>query len=162
MNLQATKRYLADQVMTAPPQKLFLMLVEGAIRFVHKAQQHWAAKEDDMAVQALIRAQEIVGEILAGFKRDLDPELVRRVAGVYGFVLRSLVEGSMLRDAAKLADALRILEIERETWRELCQKIGAEQPGFTSSASPARSPSPPKLFDSMPSGQSLGPLSLEA
>lgn len=162
MNLQARERYLADQVMTAPPQKLFLMLIEGAIRFIHKAQRHWAAKEDEQAVQALIRAQEIVGEILAGFKRDLDPELVSRVAGVYGFVLRSLVEGSMLRDASKLADAGRILEIERETWSELCRKIGAEQPGFATSTPPPPPPIPPRVFDSIPSGESFGPLSLEA
>jgi flagellar protein FliS len=162
MNLQARERYWTDQVTTAPPQKLFLMLLEGAIRFIHKAQGHWAAKEDELALQALIRAQEIVGEILSGFKRDLDPELVSRVAGVYGFVLRSLVEGSMLHDAAKLADALRILEIERDTWRELCQKIGTEQTGFASSVPPPQSPIPSKAFDAIPSGQSHLPFSLEA
>ncbi len=163
MNLQARQRYLADQVLTAPPQKLFLMLVEGAIRFIHKAQQHWTAKEDEQALEALTRAEEIVGEVLAGFKRDLDPELVGKVAGVYGFVLRRLIEGSMLRDNAKLADALRVLEIERETWSELCRRIGTEQPtGKPSSGPQHTSVSAPKFLGPTAPSPSYGPLSLEA
>ncbi len=162
MNHEARQRYLSDQVMTAPPQKLHLMLIEGAIRFVHKAQQHWAAKEDRQASEALVRAQEIVGEILAGFKRDMDPELVKRVAAIYAFILRSLMEGNMLRDERKLADALRILEIERETWHRLCVQIGAEQPGFAPSNPPPAPTIPAPVFDAMPTGELAGGFSLDA
>ena len=105
--------YLVTEVMTAPPQKLHLMLIDGAIRFVNKARRHRAAGEDEAASEALIRAEEIVAQMLAGFKRDANPELVDRVAAVYTFVYRSLVEASLHRDDAKLADSLRILEIER-------------------------------------------------
>jgi flagellar protein FliS len=116
-------------VMTAPPQKLHLMLIDGAIRFVRRARQHWAAKEDAQAAEALIRAQNILGEVLAGFNRELDPELVRRVAAVYGIVYRTLLEASAYRDDARLAEVLDILEVERETWRQLCEQLAAEQPG---------------------------------
>jgi flagellar protein FliS len=138
------------------------MLIEGAIRFILQARQHWTARDDQRACEALIRAQEIVGEILSGFKHDRDPELVKRVAAVYGFVLRSLVEGSMLHDERKLADALRILEIQRDTWRQLCDQLGVAQAGAgTSLPSPAPQV-PTALFDASPAGEASGRFSLEA
>jgi flagellar protein FliS len=120
--------YLVGQVMTAPPQRLHLMLIDGAIRMVHKARRHWAAREDDQAGEAILRAQEIVGEMLAGFRRDVEPELVRRVAAVYLVIYRALMQASLRRDETRLADALKVLEAERETWRELCERTGGTQP----------------------------------
>ncbi len=154
--------YLVGQVMTASPQKLHLMLIEGVTRLIHKARQHWSRQEDDQAGEALIRAQEVVGEILAGFKRDMDPDLVKQVAAVYAFVLRSLVEGTMLHDERRLADALKILDIERETWRQLCQQIGAEQPGFSVSSPPPAPSIPTGIFNALPAGEQPGRFSLEA
>jgi hypothetical protein len=53
------------------------------------------------------------------------PELVANVAAVYNFVFRSLIEAGLKRDAGKLENAVRVLEIERETWRQVCERLGA-------------------------------------
>lgn len=152
--------YLVAQVMTAPPQKLHLMLIEGTIRMAQKAQRHWAAKEDDRAAEALSRAQEIVGQLLAGFRRDVDQALVKRIAGVYLFVYRALMDASLRRDEARLADALKVLDAERETWRQLCERLGAAQPENSYNA-----PTPPRVADGIAglwtAGQP-GPCSFEA
>jgi flagellar protein FliS len=152
--------YLVTEVMTAPPQKLHLMLIDGAIRFVNKARRHRAAGEDEAASEALIRAEEIVAQMLAGFKRDANPELVDRVAAVYTFVYRSLVEASLHRDDAKLADSLRILEIERDTWRQLCERLPTS-PSRSPMPSPIP-PIPPGILNSPPMDTPLGRCSLEA
>ena len=41
---------------------------------------------------------------------------------LYVYIFRCLVEAGLLHDATKLADAIHLLEIERETWRQLCQQ----------------------------------------
>lgn len=142
METLARESYLVTEVMTAPPQKLHLMLIEAAIRFAQKARTHWAAQENDLAVESLIRAQEIVGEMLAGLNREVDPELVRRVASVYLFVFRRLLEAASTRDEAKLADALRILEINRQTWREVCQQLAGPGDNDLSAQPPMPAPVP--------------------
>ena len=154
--------YLVTEVMTAPPQRLHLMLIEGAIRFIHKARKHWAAKEDAQAGEALIRAQEIVAQMLAGFKRDVDPELIDLVAAVYSFVYRSLVEASLRRDDARLADCLRILEIERDTWRQLCERSPAAPADGGSLRPSPMPPIPPGALDMPPMETFPGRCSLEA
>lgn len=127
MERSAHDTYLATEVMTASPPKLHLMLIEAAIRFATQAGQLWRGQQDAEASGALHRAQELAGELLAGLDREAQPELAAKAAAVYMFVFRSLVEAGLQRDEAKLNDAVRVLEVERDTWRQLCAMFGARQ-----------------------------------
>ena len=128
MQSTALKNYLAAEVMTATPQKLQLMLIEAAIRSAQRARAQWQAQRNDQACESLIHAQEIIGELLASLNRETAPELIAEVAAVYLFVFRSLMEANYRRDEAKLNDAIRVLEVERETWQQVCEKLGGKKP----------------------------------
>ena len=121
------QNYLATEVFTAAPQKLQLMLIEGAVRFGQQARALWQQRRDEEAGEAIIRCQEIVAQLLAGLRREEPTELTRRVAGVYVFVLNSLVAAHVNRDEQKLADALDVLTEEQATWRAVCEKLGTKQ-----------------------------------
>ena len=86
MNTDAKDRYFNDQVMTAPPQKLHLMLLEAALRHARTAQRHWDEGNDPDASDSLIRSQEVIAELLTALKSEVAPELVSQVAGVYLFI----------------------------------------------------------------------------
>lgn len=124
MDAAARAEYLETEVMTASPQKLQLMLIEGAIRFIEKTKEHWEHGDHDRGIETLIRAQEIVTEILGGLKHDADRPLVRKVASIYVFVLKTLVDAALDHSRKKLDEAVRVLHEERETWRKLCEKLG--------------------------------------
>lgn len=121
----ARDSYLATEVLTAPPQRLHLMLIEAAIRCAERARQCWRANQPEQATEAVVHAEEIVGELLAGLNRETGGNLIRKTAAVYLFVFRTLMEANLGRDEGKLDDALRVLAIERETWRRVCGQIGA-------------------------------------
>lgn len=121
MSVSARETYLAAEVLTAPPQKLHLLLVEAAIRACEKARTFWHDDKPEQAAEALIRAQEIMSELVAGLNRQADPSLVRQVASLYLFIYRNLLEATFLRDEKKLDDALRVLREERTTWQLVCQ-----------------------------------------
>ena len=152
MRSATCESYLVTEVMTSTPQKLQLMLIEGAIRAIERGRQKWRSGDNEQACEALIRAQEIVGQMLDGLHADVAPDLVKKVAAVYVFVFRSLVEANLGRDEKKLDDALRVLEIERGTWREVCGKLGSRQePGRSQDAytphTPPAAPALPNLAD---------------
>ncbi|HUT11159.1 MAG TPA: flagellar export chaperone FliS [Thermoguttaceae bacterium] len=128
MDPSARKQYLATDVLTATPQKLQLMLIEAAIRSAETARRKWKAEKNDEACEALIHAQDCIGEMLAGLNKEVDSELTRKVAALYVFVFRSLMEANYDRDEKKLDDALEVLKVERETWRQVCEKLGSELP----------------------------------
>jgi flagellar secretion chaperone FliS len=119
------ENYLTAEVMSAPPQKLHLMLIEATLRSAHRARSLWRDHQDEPALESLLHAQEILNQLLGGMKREVSPDLVAKVASVYLFVYRRLVEAGQSHDETCLADAIRVLEIERETWRQVCEKLAA-------------------------------------
>ena len=124
MPAQASDNYLVTEVMTAAPQKLQLMLIDGALRFGQKAQQLWHVGRDEEAGEALLRCQQIVSQLMGGLNPEQLPELVRQVAGVYLFIFRALVAAHLNRDEKSLAEAMSVLVVEQETWRQVCEKLG--------------------------------------
>jgi len=159
MQPAARQNYLETEIMTATPQKLQLMLIDAAIRAGRRAKQCWEEDKDDEASEALIQAQEIVGELLAGLNPEVDSQLSQKVASVYLFIFRALMEATHDRDEEKLRDALRVLSTERETWRQVCEECGeAQQP---QAAQQPEATAPPQLDDQTPD-MSSGGFSLEA
>jgi flagellar protein FliS len=135
MNANARNEYLETEVFTAPAQKLQLMLVDAALRLADRARKLWQIDQRDAAGDAILHCQEIVTQILAGMNYEhRQSDLSKQVAATYQFIYRSLVAAYMQLDEAKLADAIRILEIERETWRQVCQELtGALAPPLNTS-----------------------------
>jgi len=124
MHTDPRASYLESQVLTATPQKLRLMLIEAAIGAARQALNCWQEKHDAQANIALIRCREIISELLAAVKPD-DSDLTRNVAGIYLFLFKTLAEAQLHRDATKVNEAIRVLEIERETWRDVCERMPA-------------------------------------
>ena len=147
MNDSARQHYLETQVLTATPEKLQLMLIDAAIRAAHRAAEHWQRQENEQACLALVRAQEVVTALLKGLNREASPDLTGKMASVYMFIFRTLVEANLRRDPDLLADAVRVLSAERETWRLVCERA-ADDPVERSPSEPeqpARPHTPPLL-----------------
>jgi flagellar protein FliS len=117
-------QYLESKVLTAPPHRLHLMLIEGAIRFGRQAEQELKAGRNAAAAAPMMRLLDIVGEMLAGI-RTTKNEINDKLAAVYWYIFRRVSEATMDSDAAALAEVLKLLEFERETWQKVCEKIGA-------------------------------------
>jgi len=127
--------YLNTQVYTATPQKLHLMLIEGAIRFARQTIQYWEEEDHEQACESLIRCRRIITEILAGIKGE-DSEVARRTSALYVYLFQTLTEAQLHWRRENLDDVIRVLEIERETWTLVCEQMPeAPQGGQTSSES---------------------------
>ena len=120
--------YLETEVLTATPQKRQLMLIDACVRYIERTRHYWRAEQNEAACESLIRAQQIVTELIAALDHEVDPKLTGRVASLYVFVFRALVDSSLKRDEAKLDDALRVLAPQREAWEGVCQKLGTTTP----------------------------------
>jgi len=146
--------YLESKVLTAPPHRLHLMLIEGAIRFGRHADAALQQGDATAAAGPLLRVIDILGEMLAAV-REKKTELNQRLADVYLWVFCKVSEAKINSDAAALAEALRILEFERETWQMVCEKFG--------SASSSAPPAPhSRTFDSSDTRGSKNSISWQA
>jgi len=128
MNAAARDAYLTTQVMTATPQKLQLLLIDAAIRSAQLGQRHWAELNEEAACEALGHAQEVVAELLASVA-SAKTDISRRLASIYMYLNDALTVAQVQHDEQQLADVVRVLMIERETWSQVCEKFGSTQTG---------------------------------
>jgi flagellar secretion chaperone FliS len=114
--------YLETQILTATPQRLRLMLIEGAIRKITAAKTAYEAADWQKASADLGCCRDIITELIAGIDPEQTP-IAKQILSVYMFLYSTLVEAQFGRDANRLSELIRVLEVERQTWRELCEKM---------------------------------------
>jgi len=122
MHSDPRSSYLEAQVLTATPQKLRYMLIEAALGAARQAVHCWDEELEPQAKIALIRCREIISELLAAIKTE-ESELARSVTDLYLFLYKTLAEAQLHRDQTKVNGVIKVLEIERETWREVCEQM---------------------------------------
>ncbi len=99
------------------------MLYDGAIRFTEQAKIAIGQKKFDQSFESLNRAQQIILELQCTLKHDLAPELCGKLAALYNFVYRNLVEANLHHTLEPLDTALNIMRYQRETWAMLLQQL---------------------------------------
>ena len=131
---KAQKTYIESEVATATPQKIQLLLVEAAIKNIHRAKRFWETNDLEGAFQSLTRVQDIVVEILSSLDMKSSPEIAQSLAAIYVFIFRKTVATRGPEDMASLDDALKVLMVERQSWKEICEKFGVKTDATKQSA----------------------------
>lgn len=138
-NNATANAYLRTKVMTAGPEELRLMLLDGAIKFLRQGQDGIGRKDWEAVFDGFSKCRNIVLELINSVRPELEPELCARVTSLYTFLYTQLVEAGFDKDTAKAEKVLGILEYERETW-VLAMQRAAEERGQI--AEPVGQPSP--------------------
>jgi flagellar protein FliS len=133
-------QYLESKVLTAPSHRLHLMLIEGAIRYGAEAEAALRRGDAVAADAPSMRMIDVVGEMLVGV-RQTKTELNQKIAELYLYMFRLVGSAKLNDDPDQLAEALKLLEFERQTWQLVCDKLGNE---------PTRSAAPPRSGIAMP------------
>ena len=123
-NPQAAQNYLRMRVMTATPEQLQMMLYDGAIRFAEQARTALHEKNYEKSYSAISRVQKILTEMSASLKHDVFPELCGKLAALYNFAYRKLIEANLEHTVESLDEALNVLKFQRETWSMLLEQLG--------------------------------------
>ena len=119
--------YLRTKVMTATPEQLQMMLYDGAIRFCEQARVALNEKNWEQSYNLITRVQKIVMEMICALKHDVSPELCSRLAALYNFAYRKLIEANVDHNVGALEEALEVLRYQRETWGMLLDQLGKQK-----------------------------------
>lgn len=140
MPIDTADTYFRTQVLTASPEQLRLLLIEGAVRFARQGREAITRKDYEQIFDGFSKSRNIVMELITSLRPDLDPELRARLSGLYTFIFNQLVEASFERDLAKADKAIELLEYERETWTLAMQKAASERQATVALSSPLSTP----------------------
>ena len=120
--------YFRTKVLTASPEQLRLILLEGAIHFVAIGREGLATKNYEKVYEGFSQSKAIVMELINALRPEIAPELCSRLSSLYTYIFRLLMEASFEKNDAKASEALKLLEYERETWTLLLEKLATERP----------------------------------
>jgi flagellar protein FliS len=122
-----TTAYLRSKVMTAPPEELRLMLLDGALRFAHQARNGLEQKNFEMTYSGFSQCRAIIVELMTSMNEAANPELTDKVKSLYAFFFSELIAASHDKDIERLDKVIGLLEYERETWALLMDKLASER-----------------------------------
>ena len=127
MNNQAANHYLRTRVLTATPEQLQMMLYDGAVAFCEQARAALLERNFEQSYNLICRVQKIVLELTCTLKHDVAPEICSKLAALYNFAYRKLVEANIEHKLESLEDAITILKYQRETWSMLMDQLGKQK-----------------------------------
>jgi flagellar protein FliS len=127
MNPQAAQNYLRTKVLTATPEQLQLMLYDGAIRFGDQARAALLAKNYEQSYNLISRVQKIITEMSCTLKHDVYPELCSKLAALYTYAYKKLIDANIEHKVEPLDEALEVLRYQRETWVMLLDQLGKQK-----------------------------------
>jgi flagellar secretion chaperone FliS len=136
-NLAASPQaYRESAVLTATPERLVVMLYDGARRFLYQAAVAMRGGNVPVSHERLRRAEAIVEHLLATL--DLSQgEVAERLQAIYVFCQRLLAEGRMKQDADQLDKVSELLGELREAWAQLAGAPTSDPQAKALQAAPA-------------------------
>lgn len=120
--------YKANEISTVSQVKLIVMLFEGAIRFLGIASDNMTPRRYDVVNQNILKAQDIVTELILSLNLDEGGEVAGNLLSLYVYLKKRLLEANMKKDKTILEECSKILSELKSSWEELEKKEGNVPP----------------------------------
>lgn len=116
--------YKEQQILTAKPEQLTLMLYNGAIKFINETIRELEQKNIEQASKLSWRAQAIVRELVTTLKPEY--EVADTFLILYDFVERNIIMGNAKMSVEYYLAAKTVLVDMRDNWMEAMKIAAAE------------------------------------
>ncbi|HOD16575.1 MAG TPA: flagellar export chaperone FliS [Spirochaetota bacterium] len=117
--------YKKTQITTANQGKLIVMLYDGAIKFLNIAIDNMDPKTYDVVNNNIIKAQDIITELLLSLNMKEGGEISQNLFNLYLYFKKALLEANIKKDAEMVRSVLKLIKDLRDAW----DKISANETG---------------------------------
>lgn len=114
----APQAYKESAVLTAPPERLVVMLYDGIRRFLFQATVAMREGKVELTNNRLQRAEAIIDEL----NNTLDMsagEVAERLRALYVFSKRHLMQARLKRSPEMIEEVSRLLDTVGDAWRQI-------------------------------------------
>ncbi len=111
-------QYQQNQVNTASPEQILLMLYDGAIRFTREAISGVEENKPKLRIHGVSKAMAIVTEFSNTLNHDIGGKIAEDLHELYAFMIRELTSANINNDVEKLKVVEKLLMDLRQTWGE--------------------------------------------
>jgi flagellar protein FliS len=124
---QGSNAYRQNEVLTANPETVLLLLYAGAIRFLKQGIEALENKKLADKAKFIMRCHEICAELRAGLKLKEGGEVAVNLERLYEYVIDRLIQGNMKNEVKPLKEALDVLTTLNDAWEQAVAMIRKEK-----------------------------------
>jgi flagellar protein FliS len=117
--------YTESAVMTATPERLVVMLYDGAIRFLNQSAAAMRSGLRQEARNRMRRAEAIIDELNLALDME-QGEVATRLRSIYLFCKRQLAQATIEQSDEKIQIVVDLLSELRESWEQLATSAAGE------------------------------------
>ena len=111
-------QYKSNQIQTASPEQILIMLYDGAIRFTRQAMQAMDTGDKTVQSEKISRTMAIICEFANTLDHEIGGEIAADLDALYSFMNRELSRANLKADRKALEVVEELLVGLRETWVE--------------------------------------------
>jgi len=119
----ALDAYVESRVLAADPMELVRMLYQAALQSVGDARRLLAEGKIAERSRAISKASGIVLELNAALDYQRGGEISTRLAALYEYMVRSLLDANMKQSDPPLAEVFGLLSTLAEAWEATRQRV---------------------------------------
>ena len=119
MRTNPYQTYVEDEILTADPVQLVDLLYRKAIEAVRRARTKLASGEIKARAAAVTTTIEILAELASSLDHERGGELSARLAALYDYMQRRLIDANRDQADPPLAEVEQILATLQEAWSQV-------------------------------------------
>ena len=125
-NSQAAAAYKETSVKTASPGSLILMLYTDGIKEINLAISKMRvpkipAKDIEAINNHIIKAQEIITELMAALDMDIGGEIAANLLSIYSYFNQQLLTANLKKDYKPLLDVSSMMQELYDVWKQILE-----------------------------------------
>ena len=114
------KQYQKNQIETATPEKILIMLYDGAIQYLNVVKATMNEPRNAENIQKvhnnMIGAQRIITEFMNTLDMEVGGEVAQNLYDLYNYLYNRLVEANIKKDVSMVEEVLAHIKELKETW----------------------------------------------
>jgi len=119
MKSHGYQQYKKTKVETANQGKLIIMLYEGGIKFSKLAKKSLDNGDYEQANNYLLRAQDIINELMVTLDRDKGGEIANNLYQLYEYMNYQLIQANVKKSSEPIDIVLELMMELLESWKEI-------------------------------------------
>ena len=112
------KQYQKNQIETATPEQVLILLYDGAIQFLNKARLAIEEGDASLCSSSLFSCQKIILEFMNTLDMERGGSLAENLYNLYEYLFQTLIDLNISKNLAKADEILVLLKGLRETWQK--------------------------------------------
>jgi len=120
-------QYQNTNIQTASPEKILIMLYDGAIRFCRQAMTAMDNGNREVQNEKIVRTMAIVSEFATSLDHEIGGKIAEDLDALYMFMIRELTRANIEKDRKALETVDGLLSGLRDTWVEAAEIYSREK-----------------------------------